>query len=142
MMRFRQREAIRVIFETDVIAELAFYVCLQRPAIQVDGDCNFSWCLKSGYDYRASQFLPTVWLLLCFAAQTRPLLWRTKSAYIPDRAWDAYFFNDDAGLIKNDPFNFRPTEINSDFINVSLPLCRWTPHTGLCRLCHRAMSLA
>ena len=27
---------------------------------------------------------------------------------------DAYFFNDDAGLIKNDPFNFRPTEINSD----------------------------
>ena len=37
MMRFRQREAIRVIFETDVLAELAFYVCLQRPAIQVDG---------------------------------------------------------------------------------------------------------
>ena len=24
------------------------------------------------------------------------------------------FFRDDAGLIKNDPFNFRPTEINSD----------------------------
>ena len=27
MMGFRQRETIRVIFETDVIAELAFYVC-------------------------------------------------------------------------------------------------------------------
>ena len=37
MMRFRQREAIRVIFETDVIAELAFYICFQRPAIQADG---------------------------------------------------------------------------------------------------------
>ena len=36
MMRFRQREAIRVIFETDVIAELGFYVCFQRPAIQAD----------------------------------------------------------------------------------------------------------
>ena len=36
MMRFRQREAIRVIFETDVIAELSFYVCFQRPAIQAD----------------------------------------------------------------------------------------------------------